>query len=302
MATWTWELVAGPETITEGPAWDGTGLFYTSIRHNEIRRFDPATGEVRTVHRDSGGANGLAFGPDGALYACEGGGRAITRYAADGSKTVLVERFEGARLNSPNDLVIDSEGRIWFTDPRYGEDHSDRELNHDSVYRIAPTTDGFLPWPIQRLTTDTTRPNGLLLSADERTLYVAQSDYAAGAARQLRAYPVASDGSLGTPRVLHDFDEARGIDGMCLDVSGAIVATCGWEVSGPGSRIAVFAPDGSVLEEHPVPAGRPSNCAFGGSELGELYVTTLDGHLYRIPNPGRIGALMPPPVSPYRGA
>src|SRR5205085_7841849 len=109
------------------------------------------------------------------------------------------------------------------------------------------------PWQIERLTFDTTRPNGLLLSPDERTLYVAQSDYTEDAKRELRAYPVNADGTLGQYTVLHDFGEARGIDGMCFDTEGNIVATCGWELSGPGSRIAVFAPDGTVLEEHPVP-------------------------------------------------
>jgi gluconolactonase len=302
VAEWEWELIAGPDTITEGPAWDGVGLWYTSIQHDEIRRYDPGSGEITTIYRDSGGSNGLAFGPDGTLYACEGGGRAIARYSVDGVKERLVERFDGARLNSPNDLVIDGPGRIWFTDPRYGDDHSDRELEHDSVYRIEPTPDGSLPWPITRLTTDTTRPNGLLLSADEQTLYVAQSDYAAESVRQLRAYPVEADGGLGAPVVLHDFGEARGIDGMCLDATGAIVATCGWELSGPGSRIAIFAPDGAVLEEHPVPAGRPTNCAFGGEVLDELYVTTLVGHLYRVANTGRTGALAPPRLPPYLGA
>ncbi len=302
VAAWEWELVAGPDTITEGPAWDGTGLWYTSIRHNEIRRYDPATGEVTTIYRDTGGSNGLAFGPDGSLYACEGTGRAIARYAPDGTKSILVDSVDGNRLNSPNDLVVDSAGRVWFTDPRYGDDHSDRELDHDSVYRIEPSPDGSLPWRITRLTTDTTRPNGLLLSADERTLYVAQSDYDPDAVRQLRAYPIADDGSLGAPTVLHDFGEARGIDGMRLDADGNIVATCGWELSGPGSRIAVFAPDGTVLEEHAVPDGRPSNCAFGGPDLTDLYVTTLSGHLYRIPNTGRTGALQPPAQRPYLGA
>lgn len=298
---WEWELLAGPDTITEGPAWDGSGLFYTSIAHNEIRRYDPATGAVSTVYRDTAGSNGLAFGPDGALYACEGNGRAIARYGTDGTKSILVDSFDGNRLNSPNDLVIDAAGRVWFTDPRYGDDHSDRELGHDSVYRISPAADGSLPWPIERLTEDTTRPNGLLLSADERTLYVAQSDYDAGSVRQLRAYPVNPDGTLGAPAVLDDFGEGRGIDGMCWDDTGAIVATCGWELSGPGARIAVFAADGAVLEEHPVPAGRPSNCAFGGAGLDELYVTTLAGHLYRIANTGRRGALRPPARRPYLG-
>ncbi len=296
---WDWELLAGPATITEGPAWDGAGLVYTSIDDNEIRRFDSASGDIAILYRDTGGSNGLAFGPDGALYACEGKGRAVVRYDATGVKSTIADRFEGRRLNSPNDLVLDAAGRIWFTDPRYGDDHSDRELDHDSVYRITPPANGAEQWQIERLTFDTTRPNGLLLSWDERTLYVAQSDYNAGAVRQLRAYPIASDGTLGVYTVLHDFGEARGIDGMCWDTDGAIVATCGWELSGPGSRIAVFATDGTVLEEHPLPAGRPSNCAFGGPDLDILYVTTLDGRLYRVPNTGRRGHLQPPAVRPF---
>lgn len=293
---WDWEQLAGPATITEGPAWDGEALFFTAIAENEIRRYDPATGAIAAAYRDTGAANGLAFGPDGALYACEGGGRAVVRYGTDGAKTVLVDRFEGRRLNSPNDLVLDAAGGVWFTDPRYGDDHADRELDHDSVYRIAPPASGSGPWGIRRLTFDTTRPNGLLLSWDESTLYVAQSDYAPGSVRQLRAYPVGPDGALGPSAVLHDFGEARGIDGMCWDADGRIVATCGWEVSGPGARIAVFAQDGAVLEEHPLPAGRPTNCAFGGADLGTLYVTTIDGRLYRVANTGRRGHLRPPRV------
>ena len=293
---WDWEQLAGPATITEGPAWDGEALFFTAIAENEIRRFDPAPGTIAVAYRDSGAANGLAFGPDGPLYACEGGGRAVVRYGTDGAKTVLVDRFEGRRLNSPNDLVLDAAGGVWFTDPRYGDDHADRELDHDSVYRIAPPASGSGPWGIRRLTFDTTRPNGLLLSWDESTLYVAQSDYAPGSVRQLRAYPVGPDGALGPSAVLHDFGEARGIDGMCWDADGRIVATCGWEVSGPGARIAVFAQDGAVLEEHPLPAGRPTNCAFGGADLGTLYVTTIDGRLYRVANTGRRGHLRPPRV------
>jgi gluconolactonase len=291
---WAWEQLAGPGTITEGPVWDGAGLLYTAIAENEIRRYDPATGAITTVHRDTGGANGLALGPDGALYACAGTGRAMVRHGADGTRTVLADRFEGRRLNSPNDLAFDGAGGIWFTDPRYGDDHSDRELDHDSVYRIAPPAGGAGAWTIQRLTFDTTRPNGLLLSWDELTLYVAQSDYSADSVRQLRAYPIQPDGTLGAPTVLHDFGEARGIDGMCWDATGAIVATCGWELSGPGSRIAIFATDGTVLEEHPLPAGRPTNCAFGEADLATLYVTTLDGRLYRVPNTGRRGYLQPP--------
>jgi gluconolactonase len=291
---WTWELLAGPATITEGPAWDGAALFYTAIRANEIRRYDPTTGRITTALADTGAANGLAFDPAGALYACAGGARAVVRYGPGGSREILADRFEGRRLNSPNDLVLDRAGGVWFTDPRYGDDHADRELDHDSVYRIAPPESGAGPWEIRRLTVDTTRPNGLLLSGDEQTLYVAQSDYDPGAARDLRAYPVLADGSLGPRRVLHDFGDSRGIDGMCWDAEGAIVATCGWFESGPGPRIAIFAAGGTVLEEHPLPAGRPTNCAFGGPNLDDLYVTTLEGHLFRVPDTGRRGHLQPP--------
>ena len=290
---WDWELLAGPDTINEGPAWDGKALLYTDIAKNEIRRYDPATGEISVAYPDTGAANGLAFGPDGALYACAGGARAVVRYGADGPKETLVDRFEGRRLNSPNDLVLDAAGAVWFTDPRYGEHHADRELDHDSVYRIAPPAADNGPWSIRRLTSDTTRPNGLLLAWDESVLYVAQSDYAPGSVRQLRAYPVEPDGALGPSTVLHDFGEARGIDGMCWDANGDIVATCGWGASGPGPRIAVFAADGTVLEEHPLPAGDPTNCAFGGTDLATLYVTTLDGRLYRVTNTGRRGHPMP---------
>ncbi|MCD6058363.1 MAG: SMP-30/gluconolactonase/LRE family protein, partial [Thermomicrobiales bacterium] len=216
--TWDWELLASPARITEGPVWDGAGLLYTSIEDNEVRRYDPATGDIVTVFHDTGASNGLALGPDGALYACSGKGRAVVRYDVSGLKTTLVDRFEGRRLNSPNDLVLDRAGSIWFTDPRYGDDHSDRELDHDSVYRITPAGDG--PWEIERLTFDTTRPNGLLLAWDERTLFLAQSDYDVGSVRQLRAYPIESDGTLGDFTVLHDFGEARGIDGMCWDADG----------------------------------------------------------------------------------
>lgn len=299
--SWQWEQIAGPATITEGPAWDGAGLFYTSIEENEIRRFDPATGAITRVYSDTGGTNGLIFSDDGTLYACAGTGRQVTGYDRNGRKRVLAERFEGKRLNSPNDLVLDAAGNIWFTDPRYGDDHADRELDHDSVYRLSPPASGEGEWGIQRLTFDTTRPNGLLLSWDEKTLFVAQSDYAPGSLRQLRAYPILPDGTLGAFTLLHDFREARGIDGMRWDAEGNIVATCGWELSGPGPRIAIFAADGALLEEHPVPAGRPTNCHFGGADLDVLFVTTMDGHLYRVRNTGRRGYLQPPTVRPFVG-
>jgi gluconolactonase len=152
------------------------------------------------------------------------------------------------------------------------------ELDHESVFRLDPQPGG--SWAIRRMTFDTTRPNGLALSPDERTLYVAQSEYGLGKQRELRAYPVHGDGTLGRASVLHNFYPHRGIDGMCLDAEGNLIATAGWRESGPGPLIYVFAPNGRVLETHPVPTDRPTNCAFGGPDLATLYVTTGTGGLY----------------------
>jgi gluconolactonase len=224
-------------------------------------------------------ANGLRLDGQGFLYACEGGGRRMTRYTPAGAVEVLAGRFAGKRLNSPNDVAIDSRGRVWFTDPRYGDKTDDLELGHESVYRLDPAPGG--AWEIRRMTFDTTKPNGLLLSLDEKTLYVAQSHYGEGNKRELRAYPIRDDDTLGPYEVLHNFYPHRGIDGMTLDAEGNIVATAGWRQSGPGPMIYVFAPNGRVLETHPVPKDRPTNCTFGDADLRTLYVTTIEGWLLR---------------------
>lgn len=276
--------------VSEGPVWDGAGLLYTRIQQSRIMRYDPAAGAVALYRDNTNCANGLAFDREGRLLACEGGAaadtRRVVRYEKDGSVTVLADRYEGRRLNIPNDLVVDRQERIWFTDPFYegaaGEwsaDRTHKELDHDSVYRLDPRPDG--GYAIARMTFDTTRPNGLLFSLDQRTLYVAQSGREPDEKRQFRAYPVRKDGTLGTPEVWHDFGAHRGIDGMCLDVNGNILATAGWELGGPGPMIYVFSPRGEVIGTHPVPCRRPTNCAFGGADLGTLYVTTIEGFLLR---------------------
>src|SRR5262249_42007565 len=159
-------------------------------------------------------------------------------------------------------------------------------------YRLDPQIDG--SYSIHRVTFDTTRPNGLLFSLDYKTLYVAQSGREPSEARQLRAYPVKADLSLGTPEILHDFGANRGIDGMRLDVEGNIIATAGWEIGGPGPMIYVFSPSGEVREMHPVPCRRPTNCAFGGEDFSTLYVTTIEGSLLRAQTE-RQGRLLYPP-------
>ena len=276
--SWTFEKVAGPFNFTEGPAWDGEALFFTDIPTSRIMRYDPQTGQTTEFRGGTNEANGLMFDREGRLYACEGGGRRMVRYNADGSTDVIVDQFAGKRLNSPNDLAFDQLGRLWFTDPRYGDDESDLELDHQSVFRADPGPDG--SWQIHRVTFDTTKPNGLLVTPDMKWLYVAQSHYGQGNKRELRAYPINDDGSVGQYEVRHNFYPHRGIDGMCLDAEGNIIATAGWETSGPGPMIYVFAPNGRVLETHPVPVNTPTNCTFAEADLQTLYVTA-GGCLWR---------------------
>ena len=285
--SWNFELVGEPYgAVSEGPVWDGTALLYTQIQACRIMRFDPKSNTSSVYRNDTNYANGLVRDAEGRLYACEGGARRVVRYEDDGRTTVLADRFEGKRLNIPNDLVVDPEGGIWFTDPYYegsagpfSYERGNKDLEHDSVYRLSPqSTD----WSIDRMTFDTTRPNGLLFSSDHKVLYVAQSGRRPDEKRELRAYPLEEDGTLDPYTVLHDFGEHRGVDGMCLDSEGNIVATAGWEIGGPGPSIYVFSPTGDVLERHTVPANRPTNCAFGDQDLRTLCVTSTEGHLFRV--------------------
>jgi len=283
---WEFELIQPPYgAVSEGPVWTGSLLYYTQIQACRIMAYDPQANSF-TVHRtDTNYANGLTMDAQGRLYACEGGARRVTRYEADGTVSVLAERFEGKRFNIPNDLVVAPHGDVWFTDPFYegaggpfSYDRANRELDHDSVYRLTSQSETGLS--VERMTFDTTRPNGLLFSSDGQTLYVAQSGRRADEKRELRGYPLTAEGRLGSYRVLHDFGEHRGVDGMCLDNAGNIVATAGFELGGPGPSIYVFSPDGEVLDRHAVPANRPTNCAFGDDDLTTLYVTTTEGHLF----------------------
>jgi gluconolactonase len=290
---WTFEtLEPAYGGVTEGPVWDGSGLLYTHIQQSRILRYDAETGAITVWRGNTNFANGLTVDMQGRLYGCEGGATPeasrVVRYERDGGVTVLADRYEGKALNMPNDIVVDPQGRVWFTDPYYegaagpwSFDRSYKQLEHDSVYRLDPRPDG--SYAITRATFDTTRPNGLLFSLDYSVLYVAQSGRERTEKRQLRAYPVKADGALGDAAVLHDFGANRGIDGMRLDAEGNIVAAAGWELGGPGPMIYVFSASGAVLETHPVPCTRPTNVAFGGPGLTMLYVTTIEGFLFRTP-------------------
>jgi gluconolactonase len=280
---WSFERVAGPFPFTEGPVWDGEAVLFCELAGDRIARYDPATGACTTYRAGANGAGGLARDRVGRLYACQGRARRVVRYEPDDTETVLADQYAGQRLNSPNDLVVDSAGRVWFTDPRYGRERASMELDHESVYRLDPRPDG--RYDITLVARDLMRPNGLALAPDESILYVAESprfmaEERAEGVPELRAYPIGADGTLGRPRVLYDFGDQRGIDGLRVAADGTIVATCGWPKSGPGPRIAVFAPDGTVLAEHPTPMV-PTNIVLAGPDLADIYITGFEGGLLK---------------------
>jgi gluconolactonase len=300
---WEFEMVAGPfnPRLTEGPAWDGQALLFTHIPASRILRYDPQTGACTVFREHTNHTNGLAFDAEGRLYGCCSGGRSIVRFEADGTTTTIVDHLDGVPLNTPNDLAIDRQGRIWFSNPWnvINIDPSERQvLDHNAILRADLQPDG--TWTCTRMTHDTTGTNGLLLSPDEKTLYMIQTS---PELRELRAYDILADGSLGRYTVLHQFGEdyrgpQRGIDGMCFDAEGNIVATAGSYASGPGPMIYIWDPQGRVLETHPMPVGvdSPTNCTFGDADQRTLYITTIGGHLYRVRNTGRRGWIIWPPV------
>jgi gluconolactonase len=284
--SWNFELVAGPYGgTTEGPVWDGQAVLFTNIPNNRIMRYDPKTGETTEYFTGTNRTNGLCFDAQGNLYGCQSGGRRIVRFEKD-RKTItsLPHHLDGKHHNTPNDLAVDKKGRIWFTDP-YGGPPEEKELDHMSVLRLDPK--GGDEWELKRATFDVARPNGVLVSRDQQTLYVAASGYLVDVPRELRAYPINDDGSLGSYTTLHTFGidhrgVHRGVDGMTLDVEGNIIACAGWEQSGPGPMIYVFSPTGRILQTHALRVDRPTNCCFGGPDMGTLYVTTGGGHLFRV--------------------
>jgi gluconolactonase len=301
MRPWKFELLMKPPALplTEGPVWDGEHLYFTHIQASRILRYDPKGGSITEVRSGTNRTNGLAYDTQGRLFGCCSGGRSIVRFDPDGSAVTVADRADGAKLNTPNDLAIDRKGRIWFTNP-WNEGNIDKtermEIDHKSVYRCDPQPDG--SYGVARVTFDTTWPNGILVSQDQTTLYVAESGYTKGVNRQLRAYPIRDDGSLGPYKALFTWgDDAqgvhRGIDGMCLDADGNIVAAAGWEVAGAGALIYVFTPTGRVLETHPIPAIRPTNCCFGGADLTTFFLTTTQGHLFKATT-DRVGWAMYP--------
>jgi len=273
-----WEKVVGDLQFGEGPAWHPDGyLLFEDVPSNRTLKLG-ADDKVSVYRTDTAAANGLAFDRDRLLIACEGnggtGGRRVARIETDGRRTVLADRYQGKRLNSPNDLAIDGKGRIYFTDPRYSK-RENLELDKEGVYRIDP--DGTLT----RVADSLTRPNGIVVTADGATLYVADNASPGGVVT-LVAFDLDARGEASRGRVLYDFGGGRGIDGMALDASGRIWATAGTKEK---AGIYVFAPDRARLKAELVSflamPEDPTNCTFGGLRRDTLYVTTT-ASLFRI--------------------
>ena len=261
------ELLWSDAKFTEGPAAAPDGsIYFTSIRTARIMRFDPKNKKVTLYRKDSGKANGLMFDRQGRLVACEGSDHGNIRVSItekDGTVRSLAEKYKGKRLNSPNDLFITPQGRIYFTDPRY-IGHEPRELDFEGVYFIEPG--GTLKLATRKLQ----RPNGILVSKDGKTAYVADHHSESTKNRHLVAFKINKNGTFGKKTILHDFGEDRGIDGMAMDTEGKI-----WVALWGGWSVVRFDPEtGGELARIPVPVSRTSACAFGGPNLDELYITT----------------------------
>ena len=291
----TIERVAGGFSFTEGPVWWDGALLFSDIPANRTVRWRqlPEGPEVTTFQTPSGKANGLTLDAQGDLIRCEHQGRRVSRVARDGSVTTLADRYQGKRLNSPNDVVVKSDGSIYFTDPPAGlgavmpdlvprgiaEAGAAQELPFQGVYRL--DTGGQLTL----LVDDFALPNGLAFSPDERMLYIDDS-----IRRHVRVFAVQPDGTLADGRIFADMQspDEGAPDGMKVDVEGHLYCT------GPGGTW-VYAPDATLLGRIITPE-QPCNAAFGDSDRQTLFLTAQTS-VYRV-RVALPGISVGPPSSP----
>jgi gluconolactonase len=251
------ERLATGFVFTEGPLWHPEGFYYfVDIRQSRLHRVFP--GKAPELVRDrTGEGNGTTFDLQGRLVICEGGNRRVTRWSSQTQSEILMDRWEGKRLNRPNDIVCRSDGSLYFTDPGLRVPLAERELPNAGVYRIKP--DGSTS-----MVADCEYPNGLAFSPDERTLYVANTRWT----QYIHAFELNAGGEVVRRRIFADMssDDTDGVpDGMRVDVEGRIYCT------GPGGTW-VFAPDGTKLGIIRTPEV-PANLAFGGPDLRTLFFT-----------------------------
>ena len=254
--------------FTEGPVWRGDHLLFSDIPNSRIVRYELAEEgpRVTTFRYPSGNSNGMTLDTERRLVVCEHTHRRVSRTGNDGRLTVLANRYEGRRFNSPNDVVVKSDGAVYFTDPPFGlaGQQQGKEQDVNGVYRISPEGE------VALVVSDMERPNGLAFTPDERTLYV--DDSALG---HILAFDVQPDGSLSGRRVFAELRSyEQGVpDGMKLDVEGNVYCT------GPGG-IWVLDPSARLLGRI-MPPEVPANCTWGDADLRGLYMTARTG-LYRV--------------------
>jgi gluconolactonase len=255
--------LAGDMQFIEGPVWikESAMLVFSDIPANELKQWT-ARGGVTSFRQPSQNANGNTLDLTGRLLTCEHSGRRVAIREKDGTVKTVVDSFEGRKLNSPNDVVVRSDGTIWFTDPEYGlknkpgtKEKEDKQQAGNFVYRHDPKTG-----KTTALVRDFVQPNGLAFSPDERKLYVADS----GTPRHIRVFDVTNDGTVSNGRVFCTIDKG-GPDGIRVDRDGRV-----WSSAGDG--VHIFAPDGSRIGKILVPEA-PANLCFGGDDGKTLFIT-----------------------------
>ncbi len=253
------ERVATGFRFTEGPVWSREGfLLFTDIPNNQIMKYAP--GEKPTVFReDSNGAQGNAFDAQGRLYTCESHTRRVVRTDKKGAIEVLAEKWEGKRLNAPNDIAVRRDGHAYFTDPAFGAQADTRELDFYGVFHLPPKGE------LRVIAKPQGRPNGIVLSPNGHLLYVANSDE-----HNVRAYDVDHNGDTSNERVV--ISGVDGVpDGMRVDEQGNLYVAA--------NRVWIYDAQGKLIGNLNIPE-KPSNCAFGDSDLRTLYITARSS-LYR---------------------
>ncbi|HEY6421921.1 MAG TPA: SMP-30/gluconolactonase/LRE family protein [Pseudonocardiaceae bacterium] len=258
------EKVRGGFTFTEGPVWVASKslLIFTDIPADAIQQLQPPA-TVSVFRQPSGESNGLGIDAQGRLVASEGSNRRVSRTLAGGTVVTVADRWQGKRLNSPNDNITRSDGTVYFTDPPYGLPAGQaRELDFQGVFRVDPAGTLHLE------SSDMNRPNGIALSPDEKLLYVDDD----GADGQVRKFPVRPDGSLGPPTIFVAATDGGG-DGMAVDDAGNLYVTT-------TAGVRVYRPNGVLWGTIPVPEV-PSNCTFGGADRKTLYIRARTS-LYRV--------------------
>ena len=260
------ERLATDMRFTEGPTWvnlAGGYLVFSDIPANQLKKWTRENG-VTTFREPSNNSNGNTTDAEGRLVTAEHSGRRISLTDKNGATTTVVDQFEGKKLNSPNDVVVKSDGTIWFTDPDYGIKPDQKEQPGNYVYRFDPKSE-----KLTAVAKDSEKPNGLAFSPDERKLYIADS----GPPKHIRVFDVSGDGALSNGKIFATIDKGAP-DGIRCDSGGRI-----WTSSGHGAQ--VFGPDGKLIVTINLPESAANLC-FGGAE-GKTVFFTARKSLYSVP-------------------